>query len=113
MTVTWDQGSGSISIGSASSEVVHVPRYSETLCTRPAPATPVHVTDEHDWSDFLMTGAVGWGSAIILEDIFDDADWGSDWAYGYSGGGNDISRDGDKAASLRGKKGLNGNRRHG
>ncbi len=96
MTVAEDPDSGSITISSANPDVVYVPQYTETVYTQPAPATPVYVTDDDDWDDYLMTGAVIWGSAIILDEIFDDDDWGEGWNYGYGGGGgNDIDWDGD------------------
>ncbi|MGL6042783.1 MAG: DUF3300 domain-containing protein, partial [Sandaracinobacteroides sp.] len=94
MTVAEDPDSGTITISSANPEVVYVPQYTETVYTQPAPATPVYVTNDDDWNDYLETGAVIWGSAIILDEIFDDDDWGNDWNYGH-GGGNDIDWNGD------------------
>ncbi len=100
MTVEEDPESGSITISSANPEVVYVPQYTETVYTQPAPATPVYVTDNNDWDDLLVTGAVVWGSAIILDEIFDDDDWnggywhGGGYGGGY-GGGNSIDWDGD------------------
>lgn len=101
MTVEEDPESGDITISSTSPDVVYVPQYTETVYTQPAPATPVYVTDDDDWDDYLMTGAVVWGSAIILDEIFDDDDWdgGRDhWyggGYGGNGNGNSIDWDGD------------------
>jgi Protein of unknown function (DUF3300) len=101
MTVAEDADTGSITISSKDPEVVYVPQYTETVYTQPAPATPVYVTDDDDWDDLLVTGAVVWGSAIILDEIFDDDDWdgGRDhWYGGYGGGngnGNSIDWDGD------------------
>ena len=95
MTVEEDEESGSITISSANPEVVYVPQYTETVYTQPAPATPVYVTDDDDWDDYLMTGAIVWGSAIILDEIFDDDDWDGGWNNGWNGGGNDIDWDGD------------------
>jgi hypothetical protein len=97
MTVEEDPESGSITISSANPEVVYVPQYTETVYTQPAPATPVYVTDENDWDDYLATGAIIWGSAIIIDEIFDDDDWDNGWDhwYGGNGGGNSIDWDGD------------------
>jgi hypothetical protein len=96
MTVEEDAETGSITISSANPEVVYVPQYTETVYTQPAPATPVYVTDDDDWDDVLATGAIVWGSAIIIDEIFDDDDWGDDWNWGYGGGGdNDVSIDWD------------------
>jgi hypothetical protein len=97
MTVEEDPESGSITISSANPEVVYVPQYTETVYTQPAPATPVYVTDNNDWDDLLVTGAVIWGSAIIIDEIFDDDDWDNGWDhwYGGNGGGNSIDWDGD------------------
>lgn len=88
MTVEEDAESGNITISSANPEVVYVPQYPETVYTQPAPATPVYVTDDDDWDDYLVTGAVVWGSAIILDDIFDDDDWDHGHDHWYGGGGN-------------------------
>lgn len=95
MTVEEDPDSGSITISSANPEVVYVPQYTETVYTQPAPATPIYVTDDDDWDDFLTTGAIVWGSAIIIDEIFDDDDWNGGWNNGWGGGGNDIDWDGD------------------
>jgi hypothetical protein len=95
MTVAEDPESGSITISSANPEVVYVPQYTETVYTQPAPANPVYVTDDDDWDDYLMTGAIVWGSAIIIDEIFDDDDWDGDWDNGWGDGGNDIDWDGD------------------
>jgi hypothetical protein len=98
MEVEEDPETGSITISSANPDVVYVPQYTETVYTQPAPATPVYVTNDDNWNDYLMTGAVVWGSAIILDEIFDDDDWGDDWNHGWhygGGGGNHIDWDGD------------------
>ncbi len=95
MTVEEDDESGSITISSANPEVVYVPQYTDTVYTQPAPATPVYVTDDDNWDDYLMTGAIVWGSAIILDEIFDDDDWDGGWNNGWNGGGNDIDWSGD------------------
>jgi hypothetical protein len=99
MTVEEDPDSGSITISSANPEVVYVPQYTETVYTQPAPSTPVYVTNDDNWDDLLVTGAVIWGSAIIIDEIFDDDDWDDGWNHWYGGsnggGGNSIDWDGD------------------
>jgi hypothetical protein len=101
MTVEEDPDSGSLTISSKDPEVVYVPQYTDTVYTQPAPSTPVYVTNDDNWSDLLVTGAVIWGGATILDEIFDDDDWdgGRDhWyggGYGGNGGGNSIDWNGD------------------
>jgi hypothetical protein len=101
MTVAEDDDTGNITISSKDPDVVYVPQYTETVYTQPAPATPVYVTNDDNWGDILTTGAVVWGSAIILDEIFDDDDWdgGRDhWyggGYGGNGNGNSIDWNGD------------------
>jgi hypothetical protein len=95
MTVAEDTETGNITISSANPEVVYVPQYTETVYTQPAPATPVYVTNDDNWDDVLVTGAVVWGSAIILDEIFDDDDWGVGWNNGWGGGNNNIDWNGD------------------
>ena len=87
---------GNISISSANPEIVYVPQYTDTVYTTPAPATPVYVTDDTDWDDYLMTGAIVWGGAILIDEIFDDDHWGDYWhGGGGNGNGNHIDWDGD------------------
>lgn len=89
---------GNISISSANPEVVYVPQYTDTIYTQPAPANPVYVTDGTDWNDVLMTGAIVWGSAVLIDEIFDNDHWGccyNDYWHGNGGGGNHIDWDGD------------------
>lgn len=89
MTVEEDPESGAISISSANPEVVYVPQYTETVYTQPAPAQPVYVTDDDNWDDWLLTGAVVWGGAVLIDNIFDDDDWDDHWDnYWHGGGGN-------------------------
>jgi hypothetical protein len=85
---------GNITIATANPEVVYVPQYTETVYTTPAPATPVYVTEDDDWDDWLATGAVVWGSAILIDEIFDDDDWGDNWGGGYwHGDGDNVNID--------------------
>ncbi len=89
---------GAISIAPANSEVIYVPQYSSSVYTTPAPSTPYYVTDDDNWDDWLATGAIVLGGAVILDEIFDD-DWDNDWNDYWDGdrpgGGNQIDWDGD------------------
>jgi hypothetical protein len=89
---------GAISIAPAESEVIYVPQYSSSVYTTPAPSTPYYVTDDDNWDDWLATGAIVLGGAVILDEIFDD-DWDNDWHDYWDGdrpgGGNQIDWDGD------------------
>jgi hypothetical protein len=76
--VTQDE-TGAISIAPADPQVVYVPTYEpEVVYTTVAPATPYYVDSGNDWDDTLAAGAIFFGSMIILDEIFDDDDWG-DW----------------------------------
>ena len=97
MDVATDEESGNITISSANPEVIYVPQYTDTVYTTPAPATPYYVADGNDWGDALATGAIIFGTAMIIDNIFDD-DWGNGWDNGYwhgNGGGNSIDWNGD------------------
>lgn len=72
-----------IVIQPADPQIVYVPQYdSDVVYTTPAPATPVYIDDDHD-NDFgnaLATGAIVFGTALILDEIFDDDDpWNGYW----------------------------------
>lgn len=70
-----------IYIAPANPSVVYVPTYdSQVVYTTPATAPPVYHYDNYDddWDDVLLTGGIMLGSAIILDEIFDDDDW-DDW----------------------------------
>ena len=97
MDVATDEESGNITISSANPEVIYVPQYTDTVYTQPAPATAYYVNDNDDWGDALATGAIIFGTAMIIDNIFDD-DWGNGWDNGYwhgNGGGNSIDWNGD------------------
>jgi len=73
-----------IQIAPADPGVVYVPTYdSNVVYTTPAPSSqPVYhygydygYQDNTDWDDVLLTGGVLLGSAVLLDDIFDDDDW--------------------------------------
>lgn len=97
MTVE-ETDAGSISIASTNPEVVYVPQYTEQVYTTPAPSTPVYVTEENNWDDLLVTGALVWGGATLVNEIFDDDDdWDGRWNNYWNDGryGNQIDWDGD------------------
>jgi hypothetical protein len=70
-----------ITIAPASPEVVYVPTYDpQVVYSTPAPAVPYVVSDGDDWGDALAAGAIFFGTAIILDEIFDnDDDWNDYW----------------------------------
>ena len=93
-----------ISIAPASPEVIYVPTYQPSVVyTTVAPPTAYYVEDDDDWEDALTAGAIFFGSAILINEIFDDDDWdgywggrGSiDWDHGdfYARSGIDINGD--------------------
>jgi hypothetical protein len=73
--------------------VVYVPVYdSRVVYTTPLIGPPVYYYDNNDvWQDALVTGAIILGTAIILDEIFDD-NGGSGWG----GWGNDVNIDWDR-----------------
>ncbi|WP_096787335.1 DUF3300 domain-containing protein [Rhodobacter sp. CZR27] len=98
-----------ITIAPANPQVVYVPTYdTETVyvpSTAPPPTeTVIYGDGGADVGDALLTGAMVFGSAMILDEIFDDDDdhwhgyWGSgdiDWDDGDLRVGRDIDIDGD------------------
>lgn len=69
-----------ISIAPANPEVIYVPTYEPSVVyTTVAPATPYYVSDDDDWEDALTAGAIFFGSAILIDEIFDDDDWDGYW----------------------------------
>jgi hypothetical protein len=79
-----------ISIAPASPEVIYVPTYQPSVVyTTVAPPTAYYVEDDDDWADALTAGAIFFGSAILINEIFDDDD---DWD-GYWGGRGSIDWD--------------------
>jgi hypothetical protein len=75
-----------ITIAPASPGVVHVPAYdSQVVYTTPVSGPPVYHYDtgpyyqgdnwDADWDDALVAGGIVLGSAILLDEIFDDDDW--------------------------------------
>jgi hypothetical protein len=69
-----------ISIAPASPEVIYVPTYQPSVVyTTVAPPTAYYVKDDDDWEDALTAGAIFFGSAILINEIFDDDDWDGYW----------------------------------
>lgn len=76
-----------ISVAPANPEVVYVPAYDPTLAyTQAASAAPLVVTDPADTGyssgELLATGVIGFGAGMLVNELFDDDDWGG----GYWGG---------------------------
>ena len=69
-----------ISIAPASPEVIYVPTYQPSVVyTNVAPPTAYYVEDDDNWEDALTAGAIFFGSAILINEIFDDDDWDGYW----------------------------------
>lgn len=73
-----------ITIAPTNPQVVYVPTYdSNVVYTQPAPATaPVYVDSGSgtDFTDALATGAIVFGTALVLNEIFEDDDpWDDYW----------------------------------
>lgn len=73
---------GAITVTPADPEVVYVPTYDPALAY--APATAPVVVQESGTSDLLVMGAVTFGTALLVNEIYDD-DWDDYW---YSGHGH-------------------------
>jgi hypothetical protein len=79
------QVDGYISIAPASPEVIYVPTYdSKVIYTTPMPSSAAYNQyyygyDNNDWSDAVAAGAIIFGGALILDEIFDDNDDIGDW----------------------------------
>lgn len=87
-----------ITIAPANPQVVYVPTYDTEAVYVAAPTaappteTVIYDNGGTDWGDALVTGAVVFGGAMILDEIFDDDD---DHWHGYWGGGDIDWDDGD------------------
>jgi hypothetical protein len=69
-----------ISIAPADPGVVYVPQYDTTAAFAPGPyPAPTYGTST---SDLLVTGAIAFGSALLIDEIFDDDDDWDDYWYG-------------------------------
>ena len=78
------QEGDAIYITPADPQVVYVPTYdSQIVYAAPAAGPPVYYYDDYDggWEDALVAGGIILGSAIVLDEIFDDDDWDGwgDW----------------------------------
>lgn len=74
-----------IVIAPATPGVVYVPAYdSQVVYTSSVPVSSVYDPyyygyDDDDWSDALAAGAIIFGGALVLDEIFDDNDWNGGW----------------------------------
>jgi len=97
---------GAVSIAPANPEIVYVPTYDpETAYFAASTTAPIIVDDGASDGDLIMAGVIGFGAALIVDEIFDDDDdwngyWGPnyghiDWNEGdlYPQGGIDIDGD--------------------
>ena len=80
-----------IYIEPADPEVIYVPTYdSQVIYTTPVTGSPFYDPfyygyDGNDWADALAAGAIIFGGALVLDEIFDDNDhWGDNWHDGGS-----------------------------
>ena len=97
---------GAVSISPASPEIVYVPTYDPaTAYFAASTAAPIVVDDGNSDGDLIMAGVIGFGAALIVDEIFDnDDDWNGYWGPNYDhidwndgdlhpGGGIDIDGD--------------------
>ena len=96
---------GAVSISPANPEIVYVPTYDPAVAYYGSPVAPVMIDDGNTGGDLIMAGVIGFGAALIIDEIFDDDDdwndyWGPgpshiDWNDGdlYPRGGIDINGD--------------------
>jgi hypothetical protein len=76
---------GAITVTPADPEKVYVPSYDPAVAFLPAPVpAPVTVVtdDDDDLDDFLMMGMVSFGTALLVNEIYDD-DWDDYWDSGH------------------------------
>lgn len=88
-----------INIAPATPGVVYVPTYDpQVIYTTPVSTMPAYYYDDdfyrynNNWNDALVGGAIFLGSAVILDEIFDDNDWNDIGGWG----GDDVSIDWDR-----------------
>ncbi len=83
-----DESDDNISIEPAEPDVVYVPQYDATAAfTTPYTAPPVIATADTGYStaNLVTTGAIAFGSALLIDEIFDDDDdWDNYWRPGPS-----------------------------
>jgi hypothetical protein len=84
---TVSEEEGEIAIAPADPEVVYVPAYDPAAAFASAPTAPSYVTTQpvytdpgYSTGDLLTTGAIAFGSAMLVNEIFeDDDDWDDYW----------------------------------
>jgi hypothetical protein len=75
-----EQTEDSISIAPAEPDVVYVPQYDATTAYTTPYAAPAVVDTGISTADVLTTGAIAFGSALLVNEIFDDDDdWDDYW----------------------------------
>ncbi|MBP7241213.1 DUF3300 domain-containing protein [Amaricoccus sp.] len=84
---------GAISIAPADPDTVYVPSYDPSVVYATAPAGSTYVTTDpvgYGPGNWLATGAIAFGSALLVDEIFDDDDdWNDYWRH------NDVHVDWD------------------
>ena len=76
---------GAVSIAPANPEIVYVPTYDpETAYFAASTTAPIIVDDGASDGDLIMAGVIGFGAALIVDEIFDDDDdWNGYWGPNY------------------------------
>ena len=75
-----EQTEDSISIAPAEPDVVYVPQYDATTAYTTPYTAPAVIDTGISTSDVLTTGAIAFGSALLVNEIFDDDDdWDDYW----------------------------------
>ena len=87
-----EQTEDSISIAPAEPDVVYVPQYDATTAYTTPYTAPAVIDTGISTSDVLTTGAIAFGSALLVNEIFDDDD---DWDDYWDDGPNIDWDDGD------------------
>ncbi len=74
---------GEISIAPADPEIVYVPSYDSSMAFA-QPVTTAPVVDGYSGTDMIMAGAMSFGAAMLVNEIFDDDDddWDDYWRHG-------------------------------
>jgi hypothetical protein len=75
-----EEAEGNISIVPAQPDVVYVPQYDATTAYTTPYTQPAVVTTDDSYSNLVTTGAIAFGSALLIDEIFDDDDdWDNYW----------------------------------
>ncbi|HET9069963.1 MAG TPA: DUF3300 domain-containing protein [Amaricoccus sp.] len=77
---TVEETDGEISIAPAQPDVVYVPQYDATTTYTTPYTQPAVIIQDDSWSNVVTTGAIAFGSALLIDEIFDDDDdWDNYW----------------------------------